>query len=183
MMESLGFQDGHYIHQALPINNHNICYIPRIFQYPISGASFLDLAWLIPTSTTSPQDITKTLIFCETIALGCHVHDFLQSFLPHSLHGNKEVILPYHSLLSKSGRTTVMENFCSDATQIVVGTDCFTWGVDVPDIRNVVVFGLPSSFSKLVQQIGRAGQDGKQAYAIIYAAQWVKDTPKKVNLK
>ena len=40
-----------------------------------------------------------------------------------------------------------------------------------------MVFGLPSSFSKLVQQIGRAGQDGNQAYAITYAAQWVEDIP------
>jgi hypothetical protein len=70
-----------------------------------------------------------------------------------------------------------MENFRSGTTRIVIGTDCFTWGVDVPDIRNVVVFGLPSSFSKLVQQIGRAGRDGNQAYAITYAAQWVEDIP------
>ena len=40
-----------------------------------------------------------------------------------------------------------------------------------------MVFGLLSSFSKLVQQIGRAGRDGDQAYAITYTAQWVKDIP------
>lgn len=71
----------------------------------------------------------------------------------------------------------VITNLLSGTTRIVVGTDCFTWGVDVPDIRNVVVFGLPTSFSKLVQQIGRAGQDGKQAYATTYAPQWVEDIP------
>jgi len=49
--------------------------------------------------------------------------------------------------------------------------------IDVPDIRNVVLFGLPSSFSKLVQQIGRAGRDKEQAYAITYAPPWVKDLP------
>ena len=68
-------------------------------------------------------------------------------------------------------------NSFAGTTRIVIGTDCFTWGVDVPDIRNVVVFGLPSSFSKLVQQIGRAGRDGNQAYATTYAPQWVKDVP------
>jgi superfamily II DNA helicase RecQ len=181
VMDSLGFQGTHYIHQSLPINNPHICYIPKILQYPISGTSFLDLSWLIPTSATSPHDITKTLIFCETIELGHRVCNFLQHLLPQSLHADKDIILPYHSLLSKPGRTRVMENFRSGTTRVVVGTDCFTWGVDVPDIRNVVVFGLPSSFSKLVQQIGRAGRDGKQAYAIMYAAQWVKDTPEKLQ--
>jgi superfamily II DNA helicase RecQ len=175
--ESLGFHANHYIHHALPIDNQQICYIPRILQYPVSGTSFLDLAWLIPPSTVSPDNITKTLIFCETIELGSRVYNFLWRLLPQPLHRNREIILPYHSLLSKSGRTTVMQNFRLGTTRIVIGTNCFTWGVDVPDIRNVVVFGLPSSFSKLVQQIGRAGRDGDQAYAITYAAQWVKDIP------
>ena len=53
--------------------------------------------------------------------------------------------------------------------------------MDVLDIRNVVVFGLSSSFSKLVQQIGRAGRDGSQAYAITYAAKWVEDIPEKLQ--
>ena len=151
IIESLGFHPNHYIHHTLPIDNHQICYIPKILQHSVSGTSFLDLAWLIPSST-----ITKTLIFCKTIKLGSHVYDFLQCLLPQSLHKNREIILPYHSLLSKSCWTTVMENFKSGTTQVVVGTDCFTWGVDVPDIRNVAAFGL-SLFSKLVQQVGWAG--------------------------
>jgi len=150
VMESLGFHADNYVHHKLPIDNHQICYIPKIFQHPVSGASFLDLIWLIPPSIISADDITKTLIFCETIELGTRVYDFLRQLLPQPLHRNRDIILPYHSLLSKPGRTTVMENFRSGATRIVIGTDCFTWGVDVPDIRNVVVFGLPSSFSKLV---------------------------------
>lgn len=181
VMESLGFHANHYTHHTLPIDNHQICYVPRILQHSVSSTSFLDLTWLIPSSATSANDITKTLIFCDTIQLGSRIHDFLQQLLPQSLHNNKRIILPYHSLLSKPGRTTVMESFRSGATRIVIGTDCFTWGVDVPDIRNVVVFGLPSSFSKLVQQIGRAGRDGGQAYAITYAAQWVKDIPRRLQ--
>lgn len=157
VIESLGFRPNHYTHHTLPIDNHQICYIPKILQHSVSGTSFLDLAWLIPSSTSSPHDITKTLIFCETIELGSCVYDFLRCLLPQSLHKNREIILPYHSLLSKSGWTTVMENFKSGTTRVVVGTDCFTWGVDVPDIQNVVVLGLSSSFSKLVQQIGRVG--------------------------
>lgn len=72
-----------------------------------------------------------------------------------------------------------MERFRLGTTRIVVASDCFTWGVDVPDIRNVILFGLPSSFSKLVQQIGRAGRDKKQAYAITYTPPWVKEIPDK----
>lgn len=109
--DSLGFQAHHYTHHMLPIDNHQICYIPRILQYPVSSTSFLDLAWLIPPSITSPLKITKTLVFCETIELGCRVHSFLWWLLPQPLQRNRKIILPYHSLLSKTGQTTVMENF------------------------------------------------------------------------
>ena len=71
-----------------------------------------------------------------------------------------------------------MERFRSGTTRIIVASDCFTWGVDVPDIRQVIMFDLPSSFSKLVQQLGRAGRDKQQAYAITYAPSWVEDIVK-----
>ena len=71
-----------------------------------------------------------------------------------------------------------MKRFRSGTTRIIVASDCFTWGVDVPDIRQVIVLDLPSSFSKLVQQLGRAGQDKQQAYAITYAPPWVEDITK-----
>ena len=113
VMKSLGFHAGHYTHCTLPIDNPHICYIPKVFQYPISGTSFLDLAWLIQASATSSHEITKTLVFCETIELGNRVLNFLHSLLPHPLCRDKKLILPYHSLLSKPGRVAVMENFKS----------------------------------------------------------------------
>jgi superfamily II DNA helicase RecQ len=176
VMELLGFQHGQYIRTSLPIDNPNICYVPRFYSYPTSDSTFLDLAWLIPSTITFTTNITKTLIFCESIAFGTRVYKFLQHLLPRSL-STTEVILVYHSLISDKGRSRAMERFRLGTTRIIVATDCFTWGVDVPDIRNVVLFGLPSSFSKLIQQIGRAGRDKNQAYAITYAPLWVQDIP------
>jgi len=177
VMVSLGFNPGNYIYDHLPIDNPHICYLPQFFHYPISGTTFLDIAWLIPSTITSAADITKSLIFCNTINLGTRVYKFLQQLLHKPLSSN-EVVLPYHSLISDEGRLRAMERFRSGTTRIIVASDCFTWGVDVPDIRQVIVFDLPSSFSKLVQQMGRAGRDKQQAYAITYAPLWVKDTNK-----
>lgn len=177
VMTSLGFNPGCYVCGHLPIDNPHVCYLPQFFRYPISGTTFLDITWLIPSTVTSADDITKSLIFCNTISLGTRVYRFLQHLLPQPLSSN-EVILPYHSLISDDGRSRAMERFRSGITRIIVASDCFTWGVDVPDIRQVVVFGLPSSFSKLVQQMGRAGRDKKQAYTITYAPPWVRDIAK-----
>ena len=193
VMISLGFNPGNYIYNHLPIDNPHICYVPQFLQYPISGHTFLDISWLIPSKITSAADITKSLVFCNTINLGTRVYRFLLHLLPQPLSSN-EVILPYHSLISDEGRLRAMEKFRSGATRIIVASDCFTWGVDVPDIRQVgswfaygvdvsnvwqvIVLDLPSSFSKLVQQIGRAGRDKEQAYATTYAPPWVEDIDK-----
>ena len=177
VMASLGFNPGCYIRGHLPIDNPHICYLPQFFHHPISGTAFLDISWLVPSTVTSATDITKSLVFCNTINLGTRVYRFLQHLLPQPLSSDM-VILSYHSLISEEGRSRAMERFRSGSTRIIIASDCFTWGVDVPDVRQVIVFDLPSSFSKLVQQIGRAGRDKRQAYAITYAPQWVKDVTK-----
>ena len=177
VMTSLGFNPGCYVHGHLPIDNPHICYLPQFFHYPISGATFLDISWLIPSSITSATDIVKSLVFCNTINLGTRIYRFLHCLLPQPLPSNK-VILPYHSLISDEGCLDAMERFRSGTTRIIIASDCFTWGVDVPDIRQVVVFDLPSTFSKLVQQMGGAGRDRQQAYAITYAPPWVEDITK-----
>lgn len=102
VMASLGFNPGCYVHDHLPIDNLHICYLPQFFRYPISGSTFLDIAWLIPSTITSAAEITKSLIFCTTINLGTRVYRFLQHLLPQLLSSSK-VILPYHSLLSDEG--------------------------------------------------------------------------------
>ena len=176
VMSSLGFHRGRYVRASLPVDNPYVCYVPRFHSYPTSGIAFLDLAWLIPPTATSATDITKTLIFCETFDLGHRVERFLERLLPRSF--SRDTIRPHHSLISDRGRLLVMERFREGTTRIIVASDCFTCGSDFTDIRNVVVFGLPSSFSKLVQQIGQAGRDGEQAYAIAYAPPWVEETPR-----
>ena len=177
VMISLGFNPGNYIRDHLPIDNPHICYLPQFFHYPISGTTFLDITWLIPSTITSAADITKSLVFCKTINLGTRVYRFLQRLLHQPLSSN-EVILSYHSLISDEGHLRAMERFRSGTTRIIIASDCFTWGVDVPDIQQVIVFDLPSSFSKLVQQMGWAGRDKQQAYTITYAPLWVKNTDK-----
>ena len=58
------------------------------------------------------------------------------------------------------GRERMRNNFKSGRTPVVVATSAFGMGIDVPNIRAVVHFGIPGSLEAYQQEGGRAGRDG-----------------------
>ena len=52
--------------------------------------------------------------------------------------------------------------------QFVVATIPFRMGLDAPNIRRVVHWGLPHNIEAYVQESGRCGRDGKSAFADLY---------------
>ena len=69
----------------------------------------------------------------------------------------------YHAGLTRLARQRVERAFRSDDVYCIVATSAFGEGVNIPDIRSVVLYHLPFSFTDLNQMSGRAGRDGKPA--------------------
>ncbi len=61
-----------------------------------------------------------------------------------------------------------LEDFKNGKLIIVFATKAFGMGVDIPDLRKTIHYGLPSSFESLYQQFGRAGRDGKPSKCYVY---------------
>lgn len=73
----------------------------------------------------------------------------------------------YHGKLEAEEKKKVQELYANDEISIMVCTNAFGMGIDLPTIRYVIEYSLPATIEDLSQQTGRASRDGKYAEAII----------------
>ena len=69
----------------------------------------------------------------------------------------------YNGGLSRAARHAVERAFHAGDLAVVVSTSAFGEGVNIPDIRNVVLYHLPFNDVEFNQMSGRAGRDGATA--------------------
>jgi single-stranded-DNA-specific exonuclease len=75
--------------------------------------------------------------------------------------GNRVVF--YHGKMPNAERLEVERLFREGSLRVVVATSAFGEGIDLPDVRNVVLYHLNFDFGEFNQQAGRAGRDGAPA--------------------
>jgi len=64
------------------------------------------------------------------------------------------------------------KRFMTNQTPLLVATKSFGMGIDKPDIRYVVHFGIPSSIEAYYQEVGRAGRDRRKAHCILVMSEF-----------
>jgi ATP-dependent DNA helicase RecQ len=109
---------------------------------------------------------SKILIFVSTVKLGDDLMAKLKEAKINSLF--------YYGKLSTDEKDQIHSRFKGDqlpTLNVVIATSAFGMGVDIQNIRHIVHLGPPLNLTEYVQQIGRAGRDGLQAYAhLLYDA-------------
>ncbi len=69
----------------------------------------------------------------------------------------------YHGRMRKKERFQNQHDFLNEPTGVMVATNAFGLGIDMPDIRQVIHYHLPGSIEAYYQEVGRAGRDGEPA--------------------
>jgi len=107
----------------------------------------------------------KALIFVPTRKIG----EEIQAGLAH--HG---IDVPfYHGRLPALDRQDLLDRFrgtIEPHLDALVCTNAFGIGIDIPNVRVVVHWLQPESVEDDLQEVGRAGRDGKPAVAVIFKA-------------
>ncbi len=73
----------------------------------------------------------------------------------------------YHAGLDRLSRDVRQNSWISGETNVMVSTNAFGMGIDKPNVRFVVHMDIPDSLEAYFQEAGRAGRDGKNAYAVL----------------
>ena len=73
----------------------------------------------------------------------------------------------YHAGLDQEERAARQEAWIKNKVRVIVCTNAFGMGIDKPDVRVVVHADVPDCLENYYQEAGRAGRDGKTAYAVL----------------
>jgi len=117
----------------------------------------LDLLAAAGLGKTNSEDASLTLVFVETKKGADQLDEFLyqQGFPVTSIHGDR----------TQREREDALRVFRSGRTPILVATAVAARGLDIPNVKHVINFDLPSDIEEYVHRIGRTGRMGNLGLA------------------
>ena len=109
----------------------------------------------------------KTVVFARTREEVRNLWAFFRYHLPEA---KKNLIDMYMSVTEEPIKKYIATEFTKPNSKIrlLVATSAFGLGVDCRGLKRVVHWTLPTVFDDFVQQVGRAGRDGRLAISIVF---------------
>lgn len=102
--------------------------------------------------------VTQAVIFCNTRTK--------VEFLTNKLREQHFTVSAIHADLPQAERDTIMKEFRSGSSRILISTDLLARGIDVQQVSLVINYDLPANKENYIHRIGRGGRFGRKGVAI-----------------
>ena len=88
----------------------------------------------------------------------------------------------FSRVLTMDIKEEVLQSFSKPGVlRIVIATTAFGMGIDCPDIRQIIHWGIPTTMEEYVQETGRSGRDGNSSVAVLYRGKGGRHATTKVK--
>ncbi|KAF5776292.1 putative DNA helicase [Helianthus annuus] len=153
----------HDVMRSLEIPPTNLVQVAQVrdnlqLSLSLSGNRMKDLMALLKASPYT--EVKSIIIYCKYQS----ETDMISKFLCDSNIRAKS----YHSGIPAKDRRRTQELFCSNKIRVIVATVAFGMGLNKSDVGAVIHYSLPESLEEYVQEIGRAGRDGRVSYCHLF---------------
>ncbi|KAF8001369.1 hypothetical protein OXX80_000960 [Metschnikowia pulcherrima] len=102
--------------------------------------------------------VTQAVIFCNTRSK--------VETLTAQLKSANFTVSSIHADLPQQERDTIMQEFRSGSSRILISTDLLARGIDVQQVSLVINYDLPANKENYIHRIGRGGRFGRKGVAI-----------------
>ena len=123
------------------------------------------------------RTMDRIIIFCRLYDEVIGIHHFFQRALGEYFTQPKgspnyvkyRVVDIYTHCTHPTVKVKILEQFTSphSSLRVVIATVAFGMGVNCPDVRQIIHWGVPEDTEMYIQESGRAGRDGKLACVLL----------------
>ncbi|MBO9128274.1 ATP-dependent DNA helicase RecQ [Bacillus sp. 165] len=110
------------------------------------------------------------IIYCSSRSWSESISQYLQA-------NGIQNVAHYHGGMENETRLLIQQQFIQNQLDVISCTSAFGMGINKPNVRYVIHFHYPSNLESYLQEIGRAGRDGKDSIAILLMNRLDHDLP------